>query len=404
MDGEIDILFLGRLFPKQKGAALRKKARADMQDAANVLQWNLINGMLENGVSHIHVVSLLPIDSWPKHYKTPFILHDVETYDARCSFETVGFCNITYVKQVLTSHACDRAAQRWAKRDTGCKKVIVCYSENNVLMRAVAAAKKANPQIEAIQVIADLTEFVNNTPLNRVRQIFINSQVEENKKYRVHIDKFVLLTQQMQHKLGITKPCMVMEGIVPQRHTTAAKKEMTGKTILYTGSMHYRFGILTLLESFVKIPNEDYRLLLCGLGNAEPTIQKYCERDDRITFLGKVPHEQVLTLQQEATVLVNPRQNNEEFTKYSFPSKTMEYLASGVPVVAYKLDGIPDEYDEYLNYVEDNSPEALAAKLTQICEMDAAARTDMGKRGAAFVLQNKNAVVQTRRILDFINK
>ena len=38
---------------------------------------------------------------------------------------------------------------------------------------------------------------------------------------------------------------------------------------------------------------------------------------------------------------VNPRQNNEEFTKYSFPSKTMEYLASGVPVVAYKLDGIP---------------------------------------------------------------
>ena len=404
MERNLDILFLGRLFPKNKGSALRKKARVDMQDAANVLQWNLIEGMLENGVRHIHVVSLLPVDSWPKHYQDPYISGDIETYSSRCSFETVGFCNVTYAKQILAAHACDLAACRWAKQDNGAKKVIFCYSENNALMRAVAAAKKVNPEIEAVQIIADITEFAANAQLNKVRQVFVNAQIKENQKNRQIMDRFVLLTKQMQEKLGITKPCMVMEGIVPPRKPGGYTFTAGKKIILYTGSMNTKYGILSLLEAFSKVPGQNYELMLCGLGNAEPIIKEYSDHDSRISFLGKVPHDQVLQLQQQATLLVNPRQNNEEFTKYSFPSKTMEYLASGVPVVAYKLDGIPDEYDEYLNYVEDNSAQRLADKLVQICEMDEASRAEMGKRGADFVMKNKNAVVQTRRILEFINE
>ncbi len=404
MSSKLDILFLGRLFPLEKGSALREKATVDMQDAANVLQWNLINGMLENGVEHIHVVSLLPVDSWPKHYKDPFISCDTEVYDSRCSFETVGFCNIMYIKQVLASHACDSAVRRWAKRKSECKKIIICYSENNVLMRAVAAAKKENADITTVQVIADITEFATNAQLNKVRQIFVNSQIKENQKNRVFIDGFVLLTGQMQEKLGIIKPCMVMEGIVPYRKPVEQKTHKTEKIILYTGSMNTKYGILSLLEAFTKISEDDCRLQLCGLGNAEPIIRQYCNRDKRIAFLGKVPHEQVLALQQQATVLVNPRQNNEEFTKYSFPSKTMEYLASGVPLVAYKLDGIPDEYDEFINYVPDNSPEALAKELSRVLAMSAEERANLGTKAQHFVLENKNKVVQTKRILDFIRE
>ena len=108
-------------------------------------------------------------------------------------------------------------------------------------------------------------------------------------------------------------------------------------------------------------------------------------------------------MQQRAAVLVNPRQNNEEFTKYSFPSKTMEYLASGVPVVAYKLDGIPDEYDSYLNYVPDNSVEALTKTIQSICDMSPEERKDKGERARKFVLNEKNAEKQAKRILDFLN-
>ena len=64
--------------------------------------------------------------------------------------------------------------------------------------------------------------------------------------------------------------------------------------------------------------------------------------------MGQVSLNEARALQKTADVLVNPRLNEGEYTKYSFPSKTMEYLSTGRPVVCYKLDGIPDEYDKHL--------------------------------------------------------
>lgn len=159
---------------------------------------------------------------------------------------------------------------------------------------------------------------------------------------------------------------------------------------------------MELLSAFELIKGPNYRLIICGLGNAEDDIKALSARDPRINFRGKVTHSEVLKLQNQVTVLVNPRQNTEEFTKYSFPSKTMEYLSSGTPVVAYKLDGIPDEYDEYINYVPDNSPEVLASVIQKVCELSSEERGQMGREAQAFVLKEKNKDAQTKRILDFV--
>ena len=122
----------------------------------------------------------------------------------------------------------------------------------------------------------------------------------------------------------------------------------------------------------------------------------------RIVYLGRVDRAEVLSLQKNATVLVNPRQNNEEFTKYSFPSKNLEYLSSGVPLVAYKLDGIPDEYDEYIYYPTDNSAEALSKEIMKICALPDEERKLLGKKAKDFVFENKNKVKQAQRIIEFI--
>lgn len=59
--------------------------------------------------------------------------------------------------------------------------------------------------------------------------------------------------------------------------------------------------------------------MICGIGDSEKAIREAAEKDFRISFLGQLPRSEVLEWQKQATVLVNPRQNNEEFTKYSFP-------------------------------------------------------------------------------------
>ena len=82
----------------------------------------------------------------------------------------------------------------------------------------------------------------------------------------------------------------------------------------------------------------------------------------------------------------------------------MEYLAAGVPVVAYKLDGIPDEYDEYLHYVPDNSPEGLAAVMSELLQKPENERKELGHKARRFVLEEKNYIAQTKRILELLSQ
>jgi glycosyltransferase involved in cell wall biosynthesis len=274
-------------------------------------------------------------------------------------------------------------------------------------MKAIKKAKKKDPSIKVVQLIADLIEFAVNNDATCIQKMYNSWQVKQNNRLRRYIDGYILLTEQMRDKLNITKPYIVMEGIAAKRDSIifSITRDNDVKTILYTGSMNTKYGILELLEAFSKIGMSNYRLVLCGVGNDESIIsiiKEYCKRDSRIVFLGKVPHDEVLDLQANSTVLVNPRRNNEEFTKYSFPSKNLEYLSSGTPLVAYKLDGIPDEYDDYIYYVPDNDPVTLAKRLIEVCEMPEEQRKAMGLKAREFVNNNKNPKIQTKRILDFI--
>ena len=103
-----------------------------------------------------------------------------------------------------------------------------------------------------------------------------------------------------------------------------------------------------------------------------------------------------------ATVLVNPRKNVGEYTKYSFPSKIMEYLSSGVPAVAYKLDGIPSEYDGYINYVLGDGAEEFAKVLTNVCECKDGTYSSRAINARDYVLSNKCAAVQAEKILKML--
>ena len=176
------------------------------------------------------------------------------------------------------------------------------------------------------------------------------------------------------------------------------------KYILYSGLLNEKFGIRTLLDAFGKVQDSELKLVLCGSGDAEELVRERVKADERISFLGRVDREIVLALQKNATILVNPRQNNEDFTKYSFPSKNLEYLSSGVPVIAYKLDGIPDEYDEFIIYPENDSVDALHKTIKTLSEMTDEERKVIGDKARRFVVENKNKNTQAQRIFEFIEK
>lgn len=405
----LDILFLGRLFPREMEAEIKRKMKTGMQDAANALQWNIIDGFEANECGNLKILNYLPVDSFPKGYIDKkieeFIFQHTDKYQA--DDLNVGCTNISGVKQFLNIIPFKKHVKKWSTKDNGMKKVLISYTANPMFLKLAQYTKKYNKNIETCCIIADIPEFSTARDLGGIRKIYNNYTVRRCANLFNYIDKFVLLTKQMAKKLDIKVPFIVMEGIATNIDNTfdnrISDKFKYEKYVLYSGTLNYKFGIKILLDAFSRIEDKDIKLVICGFGEAEQLVKERQKEDNRIIFLGKLDRKEVISLQRYANVLVNPRQNNEEFTKYSFPSKNLEYLSSGVPVVAYKLDGIPDEYDDYFFYPHDDTPKALAEKIEKIYFMQDNVRIQIGETARQFVIKNKNNFQQTKRILHFIN-
>lgn len=404
----LDILFLGRLFPREKEREIKNKMKTGMQDAANALQWNIIDGFEENDFGKMKILNYLPVDAYPNGYTEKFIkefsFEHTEKY--KCDDINVGCCNIFGIKRFINRLYFKKHIKKWAKNENGEKKVLLCYTANSMFLGLAKYAKKCNGNITVGCIIADIPEFATANDVTGLKKTYHKYQVKKCAELYGLVDRFVLLTSQMAQKLEITSPYIVMEGIAttdePKTDAESVTEFENKKYVLYSGTLNFKFGIKTLLSAFEKIDAPDLKLVICGFGEAEELIKERKKYDNRIEFMGRVDRNTVLSLQKNATVLVNPRQNNEEFTKYSFPSKNLEYLSSGVPVIAYKLDGIPDEYDSYIHYPDGESEEDLAKKIAEICNMSEQERYYSGKKAKDFVYQNKNKVKQAQRIIEFV--
>ena len=107
-------------------------------------------------------------------------------------------------------------------------------------------------------------------------------------------------------------------------------------------------------------------------------------------------------MQHEATILVNPRTSKGEYTRYSFPSKTMEYLLAGRSIIINRLPGIPKEYYDYVYTPKDESVEAFAECISNVLSIDDEKREERAKAGHDFVIERKNSKMQMRRVIEMI--
>lgn len=394
--------FLTTLIPKQKEEEIRRLSRHNMQDAANALQWHIYEGLYENLNTELKIFNVRPIGSFPQYYKKPFVKGSRFPTDSCKENVDVGFCNVKFIRKLHQPKKIYRQLVKWCRADDE-EKCLFIYTMSSSFMVAVHKLKKRFPTLKTCAIVADLPDMSTLSSKQSLAQRIFNKRSAAAAYARTAcIDAFVLLTRQMADYMKITQPFTVMEGIATKTDLPLKRQQTDERTVLYSGTLHKRFGILNLVQAFEKIEHPDYRLVICGAGDSEEEIKAAAKKDPRISFLGQLPRAEVLALQQTATVLVNPRQNNEEFTKYSFPSKNLEYLSSGIPLVAYKLDGIPDEYDDYINYVSDNSIEALSKKLTEALEDKDGSVAARALAAANFVRDEKNAQKQTRKIVGLL--
>lgn len=399
------VAFLTKLIPEQLREEVDRLSKNNLQEAASALEWNLYHGLCSNLNQPIRIFNILPLGSFPRYYKRLFVRKSSFSTPCCADNKNIGFCNLKLIRKYSQTAKTYRVMRKWCRENPG-EKLLFVYTICREFMSVVSRLKREFSRLTVCAVVADLPNMASlSTARNGMLRRIVSTGANKSYASLDSIDCFVLLTEQMASYMKITQPYCVVEGIAPETEEAPvlAAEDPGIKTIFYSGTLHKQFGILNLLEAFSEIKEENYRLVICGIGDAQSEIQAAAEKDKRIRYMGQVPRKDALRLQKAATVLVNPRQNVGEYVKYSFPSKNLEYLQSGRPLVAYKLDGIPDEYDDYIFYVSDNTVGALRNRLLEICE-NANDDAIIRKCSAAkdFVSRCKNAKKQTAVIADML--
>jgi glycosyltransferase involved in cell wall biosynthesis len=264
----------------------------------------------------------------------------------------------------------------------------------------VACLMKRN----CIVIITDMIEHLKieyNTIASIAKRKYSVMQFNSNVKMATH---FVFLTEYMNSRLNkLNKPYCIIEGLVDNPDKIRDRKETKKHCVcLYSGAISKRFGIGNLVAGFISADIKGAELHLYGNGDYVDDLVKICSKNKTIKYMGTLTNNEMIKRQQEATILVNPRPTNDEYTKFSFPSKNIEYMASGTPVLTTRLPGIPEEYWSYVYVIEDESALGIDVALKNVFGKSNVELDDMGKKAKEFVNCYKGKMMQTKKIMDML--
>lgn len=401
------LLFVNSAYPKECYSQLNRDAQCFLQVPSDVFQWAFIDGLERCGIDYtLACTPALP--AWPR-YQRFFTPSGEMKVDENVRGHYLRYCAAPVLNQKSWKSALKSYILNWCKANANEDKLIViCYTQQADRLGAAVALKKYFPNLVVAPIVTDLIDNAMDFAANRTFAKRIQVKLEERAERRLFpkVDKFVLLTRQMTECIPeAVDKYIVMEGIaswdsIAPRDPLTKSEDI--RSLLYAGTFQEFGGLRMLVDAFLKTKDPRFRLVLCGQGVLKDYVEKASSADSRIIYKGLVSHEDVVRLQRESTILINPRRPNGGITKYSFPSKTMEYMSSLTPMMGYHLEGIPEEYYAYMFTPKDLTQEALTDCINNTLSLPLDLLQKKANEAFRFVAHNKNSIEQVRRIIEFL--
>lgn len=391
----MNLIYVGSSRPESIAQEyLRRGSRVNF--AGMTLQNAILDGLYEHD-SKLDVISAWDISPYPTVKQILFSPEEIEFKGRYDKYKFVGAINLPIVNMMAKFLKIRSELNRNIKKDLN-NAVIVYETYSPFLLAAATLRRKIG---KLVVIVPDLPDYMHSGD-SKIRAFFkrINRSLIDWCLRKS--DGYILLSEPMLEKLPPKDgKYIVMEGIFnPEFEDNDVEKEKY-KTIMYTGGIYSHRGTDLLLDAFSKIDAPDYRLWIRGDGDLKGKILEMSQKDSRIRYFEPMERKDRLELEKKATVLVNTTPP-QDFTKYFFPSKNMEFLASGTPTVMFRLGCMPKEYNDHLFYVDGNDSEALKDKLVEVCEMGTEKQMKFGRDAKNFILENKNPRVQCGKIIEFI--
>lgn len=398
------ILYFGTICDLFEYEKIIKECHARPTIATIVFESALLSGFKCNNAD-VTVYSFPMIPTFPN---SRILFWGRRKQQLKCGYSTkwLRTINLPIIKQITRRLDGKAVLRRWAKinKDTEC--AIITYSIPPFLVKEILKIRKKY-SIPCYAIIPDLPRDMY---MNQDKIGFVAKLKEQYLKPSIALqgmfDGYIYLTEAMSEVINPERPYVVMEGILDttgvEKFSDAYTKANDKLTIMYAGGIHEKYGVLTLIDAFERIDRQDIELWLFGDGSCKAEVIERTKKNPKVCYFGTKPREDVIRYEKIANVLVNPRSPKEEYTKYSFPSKIIEYMFSGTPLLTTKLPGIPIDYFPYLFTAEGEDAVSLAHALEEILSLPDEIRRIRGMEAKEFIINKKNSCNQAKRVLDFI--
>ena len=371
------ILFIGNYTDEATYQLITQHDIRDLSQAARLFQQRLISSLSEHN-EDFHAISILPTND-----KT--VLPESVT-GRKTKAEVIPVVNGS-VKSMVKAM---KRIRELIVDDYGKNTSVLMYAVNPIALVPLLRLRREY-KLTLITICTELPQFrryrktLTNVIKRRVLSI-LNQQ----------FDKYIVFAEAMRNYLPQGRPYMLLEGFAPEKiqRPTARKENIA----MYAGGLAEDNGIRMMIEAAQKSRLID-ELWICGVGDCLEYVKS--ATDNKIKYLGRLTNSEVLRYEKQAKVLLNVRNPENDLTKFSFPSKILEYIAAGGIVVSSQLSGIPVEYYQYIELLKNYTVDDLATAMDKVFKLQDFEYLQLTERAASFIA-DKTAARQCRRINRFL--
>ncbi len=396
----MNILYLSSVCSQERFDRLVSEGKITKMPQAQKYHHLLLEGLRHVMDDKITVISSYPVaDASTRSFKTEYEKEDGIDY------HYPGFINLPVIRQLCLWINSFRLLFRYSNEKNS---IIIC----DILNKSIFYSAKCIRAIKRKKIVGIVTDVPGLTSGARAKLLpwwkraVKSTAVNLSKGSVKTCDAYLLLTKAMNDIVNPRqKPYIVIEGhsdISMKDRENKIENKFKEKTIMYAGGTHKEFGIAMLVDAFLDLDAPDWVLHIYGDGNYQNELLRISSEHNSIVYHGMKPNSEIIEAQIRSWLMVNPRITNAEYVKYSFPSKTLECMVSGTPLLTTKLAGMPEEYYPYVYLFGDETKEGFKSVLKKVFAIPAEELHEKGIKAKDFALTQKNNVKQADLFYSFI--
>lgn len=382
----MNIIFVGSIVDRKTLTQL-----VDASVAGNKMQLGFVKGFIKNGID-TDVISVEAHAMW-KYNQKPITVPAKTLKEGEALIQTISYINLPIIKQCCIYL---NLLKQIKNRISSDKTILIVY--NTMSMFALPVLKIASKyKCKAVAIVADL-------PIREKKNFIRKMEDKTQEKLISQFDGLIPLTKHIPEQFAPNIPyCVIEAGCNEENYSNDNEKyeSRKSKKVVFSGTLNVLSGIELIIDAMQFVEGHDIELHIYGDGPLREVVNK-ATMNKSVIYHGRVSNEQMLSIQKKADLLVCPRCADNYTTKYTFPSKILEYICAGVPVLSNRLMGIPDEYEEYINYSKSEDAEDWGNAIVDIVENNRAVYCEKAEKAKRKVLQTKTWEFQCKEVAAFL--